>query len=101
MMQDYEVLRAQILADEGEGILKPRHISVGILLSQGLIAWSKLWGRWDQEMKTGRPVSEQAPDSGSEARCLCDREAELRNILVNITLPHVHHERCQAQEGKR
>jgi hypothetical protein len=100
MMQHYEVLRAQMLIDEGEGILKHRNISVGILISQGIIAWSKLWGRLDQDMKTGSLVSEQAPDSGSEARCSCDMESELRNILVNITLQHVHNERRQAKEGK-
>lgn len=100
MMQHYEVLRAQMLTDEGEGIFKHRNISVGILISQGMIAWSKLWDRWDQEMPTDRRVSEQAPDSSSEARCSGEMDSELRNILVNITLQHVSNERRQAKEGK-
>lgn len=100
MMQHYEVLRSQMLADKGDSMLSPRNLSVGILISQGLIGWSKLWGRGDQEMKTGRLVSEPAVDSGAEARGSFAMESELRNILVNITLQHLHNIPTQAKGEK-
>ncbi len=85
MMQHDEVLRVQMVTGEGESMLTPRKTSVGLLISQGIIAWSTLWDSSNQEMTPGSRVSEQTPDSGSEARGSVDMESELRNILVTLT----------------
>lgn len=90
ILQHYEVLRSRFLADEHERVFSNRELSIDILISQGLIGWSKVWDRCEQNNHNDSLAPEQPAESDSEASVLCERAPEITRILVNMTLQHLN-----------
>ena len=97
--QQYEVLRSRVLADEGERVFRDRNVSVEILISQGMIGWSKLWDKCGQDRELSSLASDKAVGSGSEAKLSCERESEITSILVNMTLGHLKNSNTTEKES--
>lgn len=100
LVQQYEMLRSRMLADEEDRVFGDRNVSVEILISRGLIGWSQVWDRCGRDSEAGSLSSAKTTGSGSEARLSCERAAEITRILVNMTLEHLTHSSTTGKELK-
>ncbi len=73
LAQQYERLRAQVVANEGERVVRDRTVSAEILISQGVIGWATRWSGGDpvredhhREAETASVSEVAAPGSRSE-----------------------------------
>lgn len=101
LVQQYERLRAQVVADEGERVVRDRTVSAEILISQGLIGWATRWSGGGPACEGSHRGAETTPVSGADVTVSCNRNAEITRILVNMTVPHMIPTQMPGKEAQR